>query len=246
MTGIRKLGIPTLDRALMDGVPAGYTILVSGNAGSGLELFVKQIAAHGDEPTVFFTTEETADEVRETMARFDWTKTVQLEDICSRFYDQISNGKLAYLKRRQGDTSVTELLGGAAPDTEENFLTSTAQRVMDVEEPRRAVINKLNFFFEEHDIDEVMSVLRALRTHTRHTGGLLVLSLARGAVDDRVVSRIEANVDMVVELEMDRMSSSFEHRIIVKKVLNRPDKAQMFVYGVTEDGITPEMVTRVT
>lgn len=246
MTATRKLGIPTLDRALMDGVPEGFTILVSGNAGSGLELFVKQIAAHGDEPTLFFTTEETASEVQETMKRFDWTKNLQIEDICSRFYDQISKGKLAYLKRRQGDTSVTELLGGADPETEEDFLTSTAQTVMDTDEPRRVVVSKLNFFFEEHEEDDVLSVLRALRTHTRHTGGLVVLSLARGAVDERVVSRLEANVDMVVELEMDRMSSSFEHRIIVKKILNRPDKAQMFVYGVTEDGITPEMVTRVT
>lgn len=244
----RVLGIPTLDRSLMDGLPAGFTVLVVGNSGSGMELFAKQVASAGEEPTLYFSTEETAKEIRETFQRFDWTKEIFIDDISSRYYKRITEGKLAYGRRRRGEASLSEILDDEEEEEEgeEDFLHMTANRIMDQEEPCRVIVNNLNFFFDEYDQEEVLSVQRALRTYNRHKGGLLLLTLSRGAVDEKLAQRIEANVDVVIELEMDRMSSSFEHRLVVKKVMNHPEKARMFVYGITEEGITPEMVMRVT
>ena len=47
MTDMTSIGIAELDRALMNGVPKGYTILVTGTPGTGVELFAKQFAAAG-------------------------------------------------------------------------------------------------------------------------------------------------------------------------------------------------------
>lgn len=240
------LGIPTLDRSLMDGIPAGFTVLVVGNSGSGMELFAKQVAAAGEEPTTYFSTEESGEEILETLARFEWTKDLSIEDISSRYYERITKGKLLHDRRRRGETSLSEILTGDEEAEEENFLTWMANRVLDMEGPNRVVVNNLNFFFDEYDPEEVLSVLRALRTFNRHQGGLLLVTLSRGAVDEQIAQRIEANMDVVIELEMSRMSSNFEHRMVVKKVKNHPEKARMFVYGITDEGITPEMVMRVT
>lgn len=245
-----QLGIPTLDRALMKGIPTGFSVLVVGNSGSGVELFAKQVASAGAEPTVYFSTEESGEEILETMARFGWTKELTIEDISSRYYELITKGKLAHDRRRRGDTSLSEILS-AEETTEddadvENFLSWTANRVLDLPDATRVIVNNLNFFFDEYDPEEVLSVLRALRTFNRHQGGMLLFTLSRGAVDEQLAQRIEAYMDVVIELEMSRMSSNFEHRMVVKKVKNHPEKARMFVYGITEEGITPEMVMRVT
>lgn len=245
-----QLGIPTLDRALMKGIPTGFSVLVVGNSGSGVELFAKQVASAGDEPTVYFSTEESGEEILETMSRFGWTKELTIEDISSRYYELITKGKLAHDRRRRGETSLSEILS-AEESTEddaevENFLSWTANRVLDLPDATRVIVNNLNFFFDEYDPEEVLSVLRALRTFNRHQGGMLLFTLSRGAVDEQLAQRIEAYMDVVIELEMSRMSSNFEHRMVVKKVKNHPEKARMFVYGITEEGITPEMVMRVT
>ena len=51
--------------------------------------------------------------------------------------------------------------------------------------------------------------------------------------------------DVIVELEVGRMASEFENRMIIKKIRNHPEKAAVLIYAVTEHGITPEMITRV-
>ena len=59
-------------------------------------------------------------------------------------------------------------------------------------------------------------------------------------------SGIEAIVDCIIELEIQRMASEFENRLVVKKVRNYPDRAGILVYAITDHGITPEIVTRET
>ena len=73
-------GIEKLDNLLEGGVPKGFTTLILGTPGSSIEILSKQIATTNN--VLYFTTEETQDEVMETMQRFGWGKpTIDFVDI---------------------------------------------------------------------------------------------------------------------------------------------------------------------
>ena len=63
-------GIEKLDNLLEGGIPKGFTTLILGSPGSSIEILSKQLATTGD--VLYFTTEETKEEVVSTMARFGW------------------------------------------------------------------------------------------------------------------------------------------------------------------------------
>ena len=60
MAKVVSTGITALDKALMNGLPKGFTVLVTGPPGSGTELIAKQFAGASvrDENVVYFTTTE--------------------------------------------------------------------------------------------------------------------------------------------------------------------------------------------
>jgi len=65
-------GIEKLDRLLEGGAPKGFTILILGSPGSSIEILCKQLATSGD--VLYFTTEETEEEIINAMKRFNWKK----------------------------------------------------------------------------------------------------------------------------------------------------------------------------
>ncbi|MEM3067898.1 MAG: ATPase domain-containing protein, partial [Thermoplasmata archaeon] len=81
-------GIVNLDHALMNGIPSGYTILISGSPGSGIELFAKQFSsAHlQEEDTIYITTTERTEDVINTMKEFNWKTDIKIINIGEEFY----------------------------------------------------------------------------------------------------------------------------------------------------------------
>jgi len=71
-----KTGIEAFDDLVMGGLPRGRTTIVGGTPGSGKTVFATQFLAHGitdlDEPGVFVTFEESADDIEVNMASFGW------------------------------------------------------------------------------------------------------------------------------------------------------------------------------
>ena len=68
--------IPGFDLISQGGLPRGRTTLVAGTAGSAKTVFASQFLARGildaDQPGVFVTFEETADDIRRNMRGFGW------------------------------------------------------------------------------------------------------------------------------------------------------------------------------
>lgn len=46
---VTTTGIKNLDEWLINGIPLGYTTLITGNPGAGIELFAKQFAGSHEE-----------------------------------------------------------------------------------------------------------------------------------------------------------------------------------------------------
>lgn len=243
-------GIERLDEALMKGVPKGFTILVEGTAGSGMELFAKQFAnaGIGYEKVVYFTTHEGTDELVEIMKKFNWKTEMKVINIATEYYEKVLAKELESARLKQEGLSVSEitrLTGYGAERETINFLNAVVYEMSKLKPPFRIILDSIDFFFEHYPHEDVLSAIRKIRAHTQYNKGVSLITLMKGAWDRELESSVEATVDMIVELETVRLASEFENRMLLKKVKNHPEKVNILVYSVTELGITPEIVIRV-
>ena len=89
---IISTGIEKLDRLLEGGIPPGFTTIIMGSPGGSTEILIKQIAA--SDRVLYFTTDETKDEIIDAMKRFGWdTSNLEIVDISSRYYQNVLDGE---------------------------------------------------------------------------------------------------------------------------------------------------------
>ena len=243
-------GIPQLDRILMDGVPRGSTLLVLGTTGSGKELFAKQFAAAGvgSENVVYFPTDETDEDLITTMKRFNWKTNIKSVNIFTQYYEKVLVRELMANRYKQEGLSAREItkFRGTSIDREKvNFLNETVYEVSRVKAPFRVVIDSLDFYLTHYEFDEVLAAMQTIKAHVQYNKGLALFTMSAETFDRKVQMSMEATADIVFEMEVRKMASTYENHLLVKKVRNYPEKAAILIYAITENGITPEEVARI-
>ena len=240
-------GIVALDRALMNGVPKGFTLLVTGVPGTGLELFAKQFAgASGarEENVVYVTTSERDEDVVGTMQDFGWRSDLTILNIGNQYYETVLARRLEASRFRQEGLMMKDLVKAHAQEAgvrrEVNFLTAVSYEISQLKPPFRLVIDALDFFLEYYDPAEVLSALRTVKAHVQRTEGLALLTMLGGVHDARVQSGVEEIVDCVFELERVRDGASFNRYLIIRKVRNHPEKTGIHPLVLSKEGIEIE------
>jgi len=249
-----SIGIPKLDVMLLGGIPKGFVILVEGTPGSGMELFAKQFAGAKieDEKVLYVATNETASDVKRVLRQYRWSTDITVDSIAKRYYDTILVKEMFINKLRREGLTVKEIetLGatkGKQFETKKaDFLAETEYKISTLEPPYRAVIDSLDFFLQQYPPETVIMTLRTIKAHTQRARGLTLMTMVSGANDAKVESSIRAIADCIIELEVQKLASEFENRLIVRKLKNHPDKTAILTYAITEGGITPERVSRIT
>lgn len=99
---VNSTGVKILDDTLGGGLPLGFTALISGSPGAGMELFGKQFASAGkdDENIVYVSTTERNEDVLFTMGRFGWTQDLKIINIGTRYYEKVLAKKLEISRYR--------------------------------------------------------------------------------------------------------------------------------------------------
>jgi len=235
------LGIETLDKALMNGIPKGYTILLYGSPGSGTELFAKQFAAAGvgKENVIYFTTIERDEDIIATMRDFGWDTNIKIVNIGVEYYQKVLEKELIISRYRQEGIPIGEIFQPARKKEEKeiNFLTKVTYEISKLKPPFRIVIDSLDFFMNNYDRMKVISALRTIKAHAQYYGGVTLITMLNNVYDTTTQSGIEEIVDIILELEMRRIENGFEKYLIVKKVRNHPEKVGIFRYNVDKNGI---------
>jgi len=243
-------GIPQLDRLLMNGVPRGSTLLVEGATGSGKELFAKQFAAAGigSENVVYFPTDESDEDLITTMKRFKWKTNLKTVNIFTQYYEKVLVRELMANRYKQEGLTAREIakFRGVAIERERvNFLSESVYEISRLKPPFRVVIDSLDFYLTHYDFPEVLAALQTIKAHVQYNKGLALFTITSEAYEKKVHMSIEAITDIIFEMEITKMASSFENHLLVKKVRNYPEKAAILIYAITENGITPEEVSRI-
>jgi KaiC/GvpD/RAD55 family RecA-like ATPase len=240
-------GIIALDKALMNGVPKGFTVLVTGVPGTGLELFAKQFAgASGarDENVVYFTTSERDEDIVGTMQDFGWRSDLTILNIGNQYYETVLARRLEASRFRQEGLSMKDLtklrVQEAGVRREVNFLTALSYEISQLKPPFRVVVDALDFFLEYYDPPEVLSALRTVKAHVQRTEGIALLTMVNGVHDARVQSGVEEIVDCIFELERVREGAAFKRYLIIRKVRNHPEKTGIHPLTLSKDGLEIE------
>ena len=241
-----SFGIPALDKALMNGIPKGYTILCLGSPGAGVELFAKRFASvnAGKESVTYFSTSERDEDILDTMKEYNWDTNIKIVNIGTMYYEKVLAKHLEVSRYRlegltMKDIRQFKLSQEKSDDSEpQNFMTTVTYEISKMKPPFRIVLDSLNFFLEYYNQKDVLSAIRTIKAHTQHNGGVALVTLVKGVLDSHIESGIEEIVDCIIELERQRDGFEFKRNLLIRKVRNHPEKTGILSYMIDEKGIS--------
>lgn len=244
-------GIEKLDNLLEGGTPKGFTTLILGTPGSSIEILSKQLATAGK--TIYFTTEETKEEVLDTMSRFGWDKTdIEFVDIAKKYSESVLSGeqKRVSVYEQRSKIKLKELIevgsSGMPPTTKggEDFLAILSNRVK-TSKCDKIIINSLDFFLSQYSQDEVLRTLHAAKISNLQNRGTIFVIMTKGIHGDMFERKMEGIADCVLELEVLQKGSTFERFLAVKKMRNYAKKIGIARYIIDDSGFVLEMIERI-
>jgi len=244
-------GIEKLDKLLEGGIPRGFTTLILGTPGSSIEILSKQLATIGN--VLYFTTEETKEEVLETMARFGWNPPeIDFIDIASKYSQSVLTGeqKRVSIYEQRSKLKLKELIeigsSGMPPIAkgEEDFLAVLSNKIKTATS-EKIILNSLDFFLSQYPQEEVIRTIHAAKISNLQNKGALFIIMTRGIHGDIFERKMEGIADCVLELEVLQKGSTFERFLSVKKMRNYAKKIGIAQYAIDSDGFVLEMIERI-
>jgi KaiC/GvpD/RAD55 family RecA-like ATPase len=250
--GFISTGIEKLDRLLEGGIPNGFTTVILGSPGSSTEILVKQIATVGN--VVYVTTDETKDEIIDTMNRFGWKiPKIDFVDISSRYSSNVLEGeeRRVSIYEQRSKMKLKELIelgSSGMPSTvtgDEDYLAVLSDGVRDISTGELMVINSLDFFLSQYPQEDVLRTIYAAKVNNLKNKGALIIIMTKGVHGELFERKMEGLADCVLELDVIQKGSSFERYLSVKKMRNYAKKIGIARYVIDDSGIVLEMIERI-
>jgi KaiC/GvpD/RAD55 family RecA-like ATPase len=250
--GFISTGIEKLDRLLEGGIPVGFTTVILGSPGSSTEILVKQIAASGN--VLYVTTEETKDEIINTMTRFKWhPTTLEVVDVSSKYYQNIlkTEQKRVSIYEQRSKLKLKELIemgSSGMPSTvtsDEDYLAIVSNKIKETPNIRIIIINSLDFFLSQYRQEDVLKTIYASKISNLKKQGAFLIVMTKGIHGELVERKLEGLADCVLELDVIQKGSSFERFLSVKKMRNFAKKIGIARYTIDDSGFVLEMIERI-
>lgn len=250
--GFISTGIGKLDILLEGGTPKGFSVLLLGTPGSSIEILCKQLASSSHK-TLYVSTEETEEEVLDTMKRFKWDQSnLEILDIASRYSQAVISGeeKRVSIYEQRSKVKLKELIeigsSGMPPTVQggTDFLAVLSNKIKD-SKYKKIILNSLDFFLSQYSQAEVIRTLQAAKISTLHNKGVLFIIMTRGVHGDIFERKMEGMADCVLELEVLQKGSAFERFLAVKKMKNYAKKIGIARYTIDSEGFVLEMIERI-
>jgi len=244
-------GIEKLDTLLEGGTPKGFSILILGGPGSSIEILAKQLATTG--AVLFFSTEETEEEILDTITRFGWkSENLKIVDIATEYSKSILSGeqKRVSVYEQRSKIKLKELIeigSQGLPQISrggQDFLAVLSNSIK-TSKYEKIIINSLDFFLNQYSQEEVLRTIHAAKISNFQNNGVFIMIMTRGIHGDVFERKMEGIADCVLELEVLQKGSTFERFLAVKKMKNYAKKIGIARYAIDSDGFILEMIERI-
>jgi len=225
--------------------------LILGSPGSSIEILSKQLSTTGK--TLYITTEETENELMDTMKRFGWEKAdIEVIDIASKYSDAILSGeqKRVNVYQQRSKVKLKELIeigsSGMPPSEKggEDFLAILSEKLTE-KKSDKIIINSLDFFLNQYSREEVIQTIQAAKISNIKNESVLYMIMTKGIHGDVFERKMEGMADCVLELEVLKKGSTFERFLAVKKMKNYAKKIGIARYVIDSEGFILEMIERI-
>ncbi|MEF8848535.1 MAG: RAD55 family ATPase [Candidatus Thermoplasmatota archaeon] len=243
--------IDKLDSLLEGGIPKGFITLILASPGSGVEIFCKQLATNGE--IIYLTTDETVDEVKNTMERFNWQyDNIDFVDLNSKYLDEVirrEEKKLRY-NEKINKTKIKELIEMGSEDKnpknneEEDYLNIFAD-ILSSSNSKKVIINSLDFFLNQYPKEKILKTLDVAKLRNLKNKGNIFLSMTKGIYGEMFETQMERLADCVLELDVIKKGSNFERMLAVKKMKNYAKKIGLARYKIDDEGFDLENIERI-
>ncbi|MFO7677012.1 MAG: RAD55 family ATPase [Thermoplasmatota archaeon] len=250
--GFISTGIEKLDRLLEGGIPKGFTTVILGSPGSSTEILVKQIATVDN--VVYVTTEETQEEVVDTMNRFGWKlSNVDFVDISKKYYSTVLAGekRRVSIHEQRSKHKLKELIemgSEGMPNiatSEEDYLAVLSNKVKNISRGSVMIINSLDFFLSQYRQEDVLRTIYAAKVNNLNNNAALIIVMTKGVHGELFERKMEGLVDCVWELDVIQKGSTFERYLSIKKMRNYAKKIGIARYAIDDSGFVLEMIERI-
>jgi KaiC/GvpD/RAD55 family RecA-like ATPase len=211
----------------------------------------KQLSSTGS--VLYFTTEETKDEIVKTMNRFGWDpENIDFVDIASKYSQNILNRekKRVSIYEQRSKLKIKELIDFGSSGMvssvreEEDFLAILSNKIRS-SSFEKIIINSLDFFLSLYSQEEVLRTLHAAKINNIEKKGVLFIIMTRGIHGDIFEKRMEGIADCILELEVIQKGSTFERFLAVKKMRNYAKKIGIARYVIDGNGFVLETIERI-
>ncbi len=235
-------GIPEVDQQLSGQLPRGWLGILSGVPGSGIELLAKQFAqaAAPKTPVVYYTTSERDEDVKSALRDFGWRDDLNLVNIADEYYEKVLSRNLEVSQYREKGVSgkeVSEFQMASLEAPPVNFVTRMTYDLAGFDQPFRLVLDSLDFFLEISEREEVISLVRQIRSRAQRVGGVALLTVHPAIHDHQTTGTLEEIADLLLDIEVEREHATLRHFINVRKIRNHPERTGIIPVTITPKGI---------
>jgi KaiC/GvpD/RAD55 family RecA-like ATPase len=214
-----KTGIAGLDEFLLGGLPPKI-ILLSGSAGSGNEVFAKQVLFNRlkTSPITYFTVNVSAESIREDMAAYGWD-TVQFEEDETWKFKSLKNTKSNELQNAVLD---------------------------EMEQSRTVAIDSVSELLLVHKTAEIVNLLTAMTHQNRKNQNFHLLLLTEGMQDPQAEATMNHFAEGSINFALNWAADSTMRHLIIRKMSGTIIPTRRLTYTLGRKGFIIETATRIT
>ncbi len=225
MTEREETGIAKLDEILDGGIPAGGTVLVIGEPGTGKTTFCNQFMNAGleqDEGGIYITLDHPPDEVVDAAEQFGW----QLDDSDSFLLIDVYSWRLGE------DLSGKYTVQGPSDLNKLNMALSDALNEVG-DGTKRLVVDSASTLIFYTDPGLAVKFLQVVSAKSKASDGALLITAEESVHDQQVVSTLNYVADGVITLKQEDDSRYFR----VERMMKTSHPSEWFEFEIGDSGI---------
>ena len=225
-------GVDVFDRTI-GGIPDGSLVIMTGNPGSGFDMFSQQMAyskaSTGECNVLYLNVESTWEGIAAQMLSKGWDINQLMQDKRWRFLD----GYTPRLNVRSGTVG-------------SKVMTDLLSRLPKSLSPEDwSIIDSLSYYLANHDLKEMLGFVDDLMSEAREKGGLHLILVASGLHDPKVVNTLVHHADAQLHFSLDETQTEPVGTIRVIKLRKAEDVPRSIPFRITNAGLSIETASRI-